>query len=237
MTHTMDWKQFVEIMDGPHVLNAPVCDVFEPEKLVYLFYGRPCYKMHMGELSSSITSMDTVCILFNSESLPNPKRVYPFDSGAFHEGFYKDYIHPTDKKEQFEVPATLESAKNMIGTFFGDNLNYYKDKLATNITPKVTELDVITYMNLAGAKHKTRFDSRKSAIEYQIEGNIDLMSVDVLAVIANEDVFDDPDVSNFVNKVLRAKKIGYYSPHAQSEEEALLVMNKAKELYHSLGLL
>jgi len=236
LVHTMDWKQFVETIEGSSVLKAPKCDVFDPDYLIYLFYGRPCYKMHMGQNATSNPSMDTVCILFDPESLPNPKRIYPFDSGAFHEGFFDDYLHPTDIKEQFEIKPELKSAKKIVGRCFGDNLSYFKEKLKKNLNPSLTQLEAITYFQLVNAKNQTQFDSRKSAIEFQIEGDINLLSTNVLAVIANEDVFDEPKIADYISNVLGAEKIGYYSPHSKSEEEALLVMNKTKEFCEKSGL-
>lgn len=235
LTHTMDWKQFIKIMDGPAILEAPTCDVFTPDKLAYMFYGRPCYKMHMGQDANSIPSMDSVCLLLDAETLPNPKRLYPFDSGAFHEGLYKCYCHPDDEKEQFEIEPSLENAKRTVGRFFGTNLNYYKGKALSSIAPPPTELDAITYLSLVKATSKSQIDSRKSAIEFQYDGDIDLLAVRVLAVIANEDVFDEPDTRDFVENTLHAVPIGYFSPHSKTEEEALVIMNLVKDFCMKRG--
>ncbi len=64
-----------------------------------------------------------------------------------------------------------------------------------------------------------------------------MLSANVLAVVVNEDVLDDPNVSNFIENLLGAEAIGYFSPHAAPEEQALVLMNYAKHFFKKIGAL
>ena len=237
LVHTTDWKKFNQLMDAGTVLIAPECDVFPPERISYLFYGRPSFKVHMGLSATSNEATDSVCLIFETESVPSPKRIYPFDSGAFHLGLYEKFHHPEDKKEQFEIHPNFDSVKKFVGKYFETNKNYFKENFRPDLNPPITELEARTYIDIASARSQTPFDSRKSSLEIQVDGNLDLLVVNVLAVIVNEDVLDDPKVVNFIENTLGAESIGYFSPHAAPEEQALLMMNLAKNWYEKRGLL
>lgn len=99
--HSTDAFALQEIIRrGQLHANAP-CDVFG-EPLSYFFYGKPAYKKHS---SSSMRTMARapVVILMSPDLLESRKRVFPFDTGAFHRGRYWPWVHASMALQDFEV--------------------------------------------------------------------------------------------------------------------------------------
>lgn len=97
--HSCDAFFFRSIIIGKK-LTPTKCTVFENEDLLYLFYGRPAYKAS-NLLSSRLSSMLPVSFILKSDCVDDIKRIAPFDTGAFHKGLYKDYIHPSMHMQNF----------------------------------------------------------------------------------------------------------------------------------------
>jgi len=103
-------------------LKTSVCDVFKPDELLYFFVGRPAYKKEAvsegeyWELPS--------CILFDFE-VSGAKRVFPFDTGAFHAKRYPSYINMMEMSD-YEIDSSESEIKRAIGAFFGSSRDYYR---------------------------------------------------------------------------------------------------------------
>ena len=234
--HTTDWETMVSLIETAPTLEPTLCPVFN-EDLLYLFYGRPSFRKHAQEEPNSIKSFDLVCLLMDSAALPAPKRVFPFDSGAFAGGIYKDHLHPRMKLEDFEIDPTLEAMARFVGTYFGENKSYYNEVFRESIPYSPRETQVDSFLSIVRATGTTRYDDRRSAIEIQFERAIDLLSANVLAVIAPEDRFDDPLTLDFVVSKLNAEPLGYYCPHARPLEDARSIVQMAKDFYKRSGIL
>lgn len=155
--------------------------------------GRPAYKaagkdlMHW-ELPS--------CIIAEFSS-PSPKRIHPFDTGAFSRGFLPNYstIIPLD---EFALSANQNVAGKYIGTFFGNNRMYYLGKsLQKNefirqhgILPTETSTQALLAI-LSGDRIAKELDERRSAIEYQFDKEISLTDGSVIATVIPEIYLED----------------------------------------------
>ena len=105
-------------------LRPQSCDVFEPERLTYFFYGRSAYRPNQDENPNSLHHYLPVCLIFKPEASIAIKRVFPFDSGAFQHDFYRSYLHKDMMLGDFLLEANPESPGRIVRRFFTDNTNY-----------------------------------------------------------------------------------------------------------------
>ena len=57
-------------------LRPEPCSVFDDEPLLYLFYGRPAYRVNSQRLSSAIDAYTSFCLILHPDCLGSPKRVF-----------------------------------------------------------------------------------------------------------------------------------------------------------------
>lgn len=94
------------------------CDVYIGESLSYFFVGRPAYKS-VGRDSQHWELPS--CLILDFQVKP-PKRIYPFDSGAFKKGFLPKYATMMDI-ENFRIDSVPDASKRYIGTFLAMQKN------------------------------------------------------------------------------------------------------------------
>jgi len=171
------------------------CNVFEGENLSYFFLGRPSYKS-LGKDKQHWELPSTVILDIGNLQ---PKRVFPFDTGAFKRGFHPSYTQMFDL-EDFELEPTTHSVERYIGTFFGSSDNYFKGKPISkrefldthDILPTEACLHAISSL-INGESINKKLDERRSAIEYQFDSNIDITQSNLLAVIMPEVYLQDDE--------------------------------------------
>ncbi|MDP2355767.1 MAG: hypothetical protein Q8M31_06860 [Beijerinckiaceae bacterium] len=100
------------------------CNVFKKDKLSYFFVGRPSFKREIG---SEATDWELPVCMIVDYSAVRQKRVFPFDSGAFRKKLYPKFMNMMPL-EEFEVSGDADAAEKIIGTFFGNNKNYFSLK-------------------------------------------------------------------------------------------------------------
>jgi hypothetical protein len=123
VAHTTDGYRFRDILENPR-LRPSQCHVFN-EQLTYFFYGRPAYRAASTKKATSLDSFSLISILFKSDALPTPKRVFPFDTGAWHRGLFASYMHPKMTLSNFELAPSLAEAQKLVHLFYGNNTRYY----------------------------------------------------------------------------------------------------------------
>jgi hypothetical protein len=184
---------FIQKIIQSGAIHPKPCDVYSGESLSYFFVGRPAYKsvgrdvMHW-ELPS--------CVIVDFEAI-NPKRIYPFDSGAFKKGFLPKYASMMDI-EDFNMTDVPEATSRYIGTFFGSSMNYFmqepqpKETLLKRhgILPTEGSLHALISL-ISGERIKNNLDERRSAIEYQSDESIYLKDGSIKAVILPMQYLED----------------------------------------------
>lgn len=188
------------------------CDIFLQEKLNYFFVGRPSYKY-----STTSTSADEwelpCCFIFASDVVKNPKRTFPFDSGAFSTKRFPDYIGMMPRCE-FEVSG-LGAPERIIGSFFGSAQDYFMLKSKSpnvfeqefSLSPFDAEAKAI--LRLAGEKTIPDFDDRRFAIEVQSEDPVQFSTNKPLAVVLPEQYLDIDSVRTTIQDDWGAEPLGY----------------------------
>jgi hypothetical protein len=236
VVHTTDWMVFRNLMEVDPVLKNEACPVFN-EDLLYLFYGRPCYRMHADVEPTSLSAFFLISIVFEAASIGALHRMFPFDTGAFARGLYRSGLHPKIQALDFQLGPTLQAAAQAVGTFFGTNKRYFNGKVRDDLLFGGRDVEVQSFLAIARTPGRTAMDDRRSTIEIQLSRSIDIRRANVAAVILPEELLDDPFTEQFIVRDLQAVPLGYYCPHARPAEDVRAIMIEAKRFYESKGLL
>jgi hypothetical protein len=121
--HISDGLGFRSIVKDGY-LSAEPCSVFNNEPLLYLFYGRPSYRVNSQILASAIRAYAPVCFVLKPGMVRLPQRVFPFDSGAFHNDLFRASMHRKMQRDDFALEPDPASAQRLIRLFFSDNQSY-----------------------------------------------------------------------------------------------------------------
>lgn len=212
------------------------CPVFCGEELLYLFYGRPSYKVN------AVTPKDwlmPICFVVKMSSLKSIKRIFPFDSGAFRASRHPDYIRTFDIG-QFEVCGSGDPSK-IVGAFFRTVKDYFK------LTPKserefmdehslsIMDHEIRALRDLAGDSSLPGIDDRRFCVEIQTEDTIELTAENAQAVILPYDYLEDPAVVEFITKDLEATPLPYDCFNLTSSEHTAIIYSKVLEFLRLQG--
>lgn len=174
-------------------------------------------------------------------SLEQIRRIFPFDTGAFHNGFYKRYFHPDSKMDDFELEGTVSSARKLLGFFYRTAEEYMTGRSSRNVAIPATAFEAAGLHELARAPANpiTRagdLDERASSVEIQTAHPVSI-SGNLLAMIVPNIIFEDKSAAEFI-KNSGGKIITYESLMATSTESfAAIVYDKVITLYRDEGLL
>ena len=129
--------------------------------------------------------------------MPLPKRVFPFDSGAFAAGRYADAVHRDMVLEDFCLEADPNTPGRVISLFFGSVEAYCLANPTSGAPLPVTEFEAQSYAALVASQLRSNTDDRGSAIELQIDVPLNL-STCAEAVVAPGPLLDDPKIRAFL---------------------------------------
>ncbi|MFC1874499.1 hypothetical protein ACFLYX_04275 [Chloroflexota bacterium] len=228
LLHTCDAFGFRSIIGTKTLLPAP-CQVFDGEMLIYFFYGRPAYRTSAGNVQTLISAFMPISIVLKNETINTPKRISPFDTGAFHEGLFAQHLHPNMKIEDFFVTPSMDMPQRIVNFFFGSNINYFRGKPRHVDIPPL-EFEVSCYYSLIGETANLPFDDRCSAIEIQSQESVELTQDNVLLVVLPTIFMDDPKVNETICKVWNAQ-VETYSIHRGDPKEYVGFIYNAVEQF------
>lgn len=184
--HVSDGLGFRSIMrDGQ--FSAEPCPVFNNEPLVYLFYGRPSYRVNSQVLASAIRAYAPVCFVLKPGIIQSPTRVFPFDSGAFHNELFHASMHRKMQRDDFALEPDLTSPQRLISLFFGDNSSYYDNKPLAVVDLPPLAFEASSYQALITDRQENVYDERISSIEIQVGDDIGLK--DAVEAVVLPDAF------------------------------------------------
>ena len=201
---------FIKKVMASGSISASPCKFFHSENLSYFFVGRPAFKRLISREAEYWEL--PMCFIFDFNAF-TPKRVFPFDSGAFQSGLYPEFLSMM-QLDDFEVSADKDAAQKIIGTFFANPRAYF------NLKPRDSSdfeaaFDVDVLDEEIKALHKLisykdgAVDDRRFAIECQCDHDLVLKKSRVLAVILPESYIENESVVTFVEKELDASLITY----------------------------
>jgi hypothetical protein len=163
LSHCTTLKYLDAICAG-RALQPQLCPVLR-RPLVYTFYGRPRYRK-----PSAITTDEWVLpigFVFAPSIQELASDVFPFDTGAFNAGLYRDYLPQGVSLMEFRMSPVAEAPGCLVAAFFGNNTGYVRG--LTSVMDPLADVHVRALASLYGAIVGDRltlpFDDRSRAIE------------------------------------------------------------------------
>ena len=181
------------------------CSNFD-EDLIYFFYGRPAYRDVFDPIIDD--SYNPICLLFKPDCFSSIKRAYPFDSGAYLKGLYKQHINEELNVSDFELKISINELSRIVTAFFGNNMNYYFGNFNKNIQFEYDDFEAKAFYSILSGSGKTVFDDRGYTIEVQIDENVSLAS-NIIAVILPYSALQNRTISNLIIKEWQATPLTY----------------------------
>lgn len=185
LVHSTDTYILEEVLAAGR-LEPQVCDVFSGELLTYFFYGRPAFRPGTDASPSGMGHYLPVCLILKPTLAISIKRIFPFDSGAFESGFYKNFLHQKMNLADFGLEPDVTTPGRVVSRFFGSNSAYLKAEPAVHSQFDPAEFEAACYAALISSKEGNSIDSRGSGIEVQSSEAIDINTM-VEAVVLPAD--------------------------------------------------
>lgn len=207
LTHKKDWFTAKETLRKKQI-KTQMCDVFK-EKIEYLFYGRPAYYVSNNIKSRMDSVYFPVCFILKPDKI-KMGAVFPFDTGAFANKMYDDYIHEQMDINDFQLSPDIVFINNFISFYYENNDNYYKGKHQKLIRNNNLPDEINAYQNLINNNGATSYDSRCRTVEIITRDNIDL-NLSLEAVILPFDMTRTDEWKKFIKINRNIKVITYYT--------------------------
>jgi hypothetical protein len=233
-THISDGFGFRAILDCGELRPEP-CPVFDNEPLLYLFYGRPSYRVNSQVLASAIDAYAPVCFVLRPSSVDRPRRVFPFDSGAFHAERFSEAMHRKMMRDDFALEPGPSSPRQLISLFFGTNERYMRNEPLEAVTAPGLAFEVSSYHTLISSRHENVFDERISAVEIQIDEPLPLAG-NVEAVVM-PDRFAIPEVLASLDAAGAVPLLYDYVARLRPEAFTGNIYQLVRDYYRSRGYL
>lgn len=181
------------IADG--VLTTKYCKVFK-EKLLYLFYGKPAYPIGEKNEKNRIDAFYCpVCFVMD----PNQVAIYrafPFDTGAFANNLYEDFMHRGMDLKCFELRNSLTDILKYVSVMFGTNANYIYGICKQK---KSDLMEVQALLNMFNANGAFHIDERANTIEIISKKNIRLTDA-IQCLILPENLLRIKEIARYIKK-------------------------------------
>lgn len=234
-THVCDAFTFRNIFHD-HAIKPRHCEVFDKE-LVYFFYGKPAFKVSNDTNSSQMMALNPVCFVIDAEKVTGICAIYPFDSGAFKNGLFTNYVHKKSKIDDFAIKPNLDSLKKFIGYFYHSNTSYYDGvvKLTNSEVPSMSyEIEFIH--SIFSAQRPEKFDERCQVVEVQSSNEIRLENQYVKAIVVPGTLMDNPRLASFIlsNDI---DYITYDVGRATPQQLSGVISEKVKTFYETKGFI
>lgn len=172
------------------------CQVFKNEKLSYLFYGRPSYKLNDDDAATKYWQLPTVFI-FDAD-VCQVERLYPFDSGAFENKMYPSFFGMMPR-EEYELRGFADYPQKIVSAFFVDAERYFKlkprkeDDFLHRYSVATTDEEIRALYDLISA-NENKVDDRRFSIEVQTKDRLDISLGKCRAMIIPEEYLESEEV-------------------------------------------
>jgi hypothetical protein len=184
LVHTTPAFCFADICKGDSI-EPERCRFFD-RNLLYLFFGRPAYRLE-DSVDSELEFNWPIVFIFDPEKIGPIEAVFPFDTGAFHQRIYKEFFSGRSKIEDFKLRGALESARRIISRFYKNSSQYFSERSTKNVDIPSMEFEA------QGVHALSRFppigkgpDERSSSIEVQLSHSIEIAKSAVAIILPQE---------------------------------------------------
>jgi hypothetical protein len=235
LVHTTDVYRLTNVLEDGR-LEPRECDVFKGEPLLYFFYGRPSYRVNTNEGATALDHYLPVCLLFKSNSVSPIKRIFPFDSGGFHNALYADAFHKDMKLDDFGLEPDIDTPGRVISLFFETPDAYLRARSAPSVALDASELEAKSYLALIGQRLSNTMDNRVSGIELQFEGPLSINGA-VEAVVLPDTLYSSPLIESKL-AALKIEALPYPQVDRQRPSEYVTkIFDLCFEYYRRSGLM
>lgn len=200
--HTTKGSRLLDVINERR-LRAMPCEVFHDD-LCYFFVGRPAYKYSIkGQAQNWQLPM---VFVMRFEEPPPIARIYPFDSGAFMERRFPDYIQMFGA-ERYLLGTDASAIQKLIGFYFRDEARYVgrransSDDIETRLTLDARHDEIMALAALFQENNNSTFDDRAAAVEVQVPANVALDTGQLLGVILCEERLRTPGVRSALREM------------------------------------
>jgi hypothetical protein len=100
--------------------------------------------------------------------------MFPFDSGAFQNDFYKSYLHKRMRLGDFLLEPHAATPGRVVGRFFVDNTSYVMGRPGATTAIDRGQFEALSYAAIVAPGGENDLDSRGAVIEVQTDQEIEL---------------------------------------------------------------
>jgi hypothetical protein len=190
------------------------------EGLLYLFYGRPAYRLANDSMSKS--SSLPIVLLFDPLLVQLGKRLYPFDSGAFQGKLLNPWMDPEMQIDHFQLECGSEPVRRFVRAFFESNDHYLRARgrkdVGRDIKQYGGEFEVSALVRLHQGAGEGKVDNRAMVAELQLATSI-VLSPKYLRGLIYPDELEQADwFTSFLDSIKR----GGVKPRLYEPQPAML---------------
>jgi hypothetical protein len=234
-THTCTSKKFRAMLTGERIALHE-CKILN-RPLIYLFYGRPAYRVNDAEDATTNDELYPVVLIISNNTEVSVKQIFPFDTGAFQGGLYKDFISHGNSVFDYELEANFDFIGRFISYMYGKNVNYFDGK------PKRKAEDISHFgfelrnlLNMMNFKGNSKWDCRGLTIELQCDNDISFRKATILAIVAPRDFASVESFTKFAYDK-KIKFIPYSTMRARPSEFTTAIIPAVKRFLKGEQLL
>jgi len=232
--HTTNGSSFNEILQY-NKLRLKVCTYYQ-KPLLYLFYGKPAYRLQRGSnLSTRLSGDAAVCFVLNTTKLPDMHRAFALDTGASFGNRYDDYLPQGVSIDDFEIAANPVSVAKLVKAFFDENERYVNGSAKESI--KFSPLDVVSdvYKAIASSTVST-FDDRACTCELQYDAELEINKDTIHTVVIPDMLFGETRIQKKMRE-WGVKPITYRFRRAKPEDRTEVICEKLGDYYEAEGFM
>lgn len=237
--HATTAYRFAEMMPTDEIVPY-YCQNFKSD-IVYLFYGRPAYKSPDG-VNSDLEFNWPVVFVFDPMKVPKILKVFPFDTGAFANGLYREFFHKDSKLADFQLMGDICNAATLANIFYSNPERYLAGHSDRNldIGPMEFEMQGLQSLNRVPShferEGETRRDERSTTIELQVGEKIRLKD-GLLCLILPQKYMSLPEVVASANR-WNPLYLKFYEPIHNLTRDSISgeIYRIVREVYRDMGI-
>lgn len=191
LTHITSSYILRDILDDGCIAAQSYCPVLG-EPVIYAFYGRAAFRGKIEFGPTNLACLFPTVLIIDPNSVPPPKYVFAFDSGAFVGGKMDRFLHPYMPLFDFLLAPEPVSAGRLVSAVFGTNDSFFRNspRPEFQVPPSNFEADCYRHIVLEGIED---LDDRGTTPELVFADKIELRR-SVKAVILPDVLAKDPEI-------------------------------------------
>lgn len=194
--HVTDGYSFRDVVRSS-TLRTSNCRHFG-EDLLYFFYGRPAYRSRESVEPTKDLGLHPCCFIMRLAAIEPLRRVFPFDSGAFHAGIYLGKINERLPIQNFAIESSVASIMDFVNKYYDSNEAYWRAK-PKNMSIDPLDFEASTIAHLLSSP-EAKYDDRASCIELQVDHDVAIDAGGLLGIVVPTDFLDAPEVQLLVSR-------------------------------------